>query len=180
MNIHFQDWTDERLLDSLNERDIPHGGRIIKVCATDEDPRDLTGYADLVVVDGESAPFTDEETYPYADRETYKGAALEAHLIAIALGDLGSRSVRTLFRFSNQQGFSQAAMAARLGEAWLIEHPFHCIDGIEAALRQPGRERAIHLDIFFAASLRCLKGIVDYDDPKKVLSMQDGMRLLGR
>jgi len=174
MYVHFQDWTYPALLESLSDKGIPHGDRIIKVFASDEDPRTSLGRAALTVLDSDSRPFSGGEVYAYPDRRDFSGDELEEELASKNFGDVGTRTVRALFRFSNQYGFCQASMAAKFAGAWVMEHPFQHIDGMKIAARLPRRERTIHLDIFTPRSLGVLKGIVDYDDPKRVLDMDRG------
>lgn len=174
MYVHFQNWTHQTLLDSLSERGIPHGDRIIKAFATDEDPRIILGRAALTVLPGDPHPFSDQEVFAYPDRSEFVGSELEEELASKNFGDVGIRTVRALFRFSNQYGFCQASMAAKFAGAWVMEHPFQHIDGMKIAARIPRRERTIHLDIFTPGSLGLLKSIVDYSDPESILDMDTG------
>jgi hypothetical protein len=179
MNIHFQDWSDPALLEQLVKKELPHAGKIIKVFATDENPRIVLGREALTVVTASGLPFTEEEEFEYPGRGTYSGPELEDTLQAYGIGEVGPRTLRALFRFSNQNGFCQGAMAANKtsGEP-LIDHPFEEIDGITWAKRKPSRERALHLDIFFPESIDILRGVVNYNDPNAVLNMYDGTQYI--
>jgi hypothetical protein len=180
MHVHFQNWSERYLLESLEKRNLPHGNRIIKVFATAEDPRAALGRSALTVIPGDPQPFSDQETYSYPGRQSYSGPELEGKLADTGLEELGVRTTRALFRFSNQHGFCQAAMAAKSGEDWLIDHPFGDIDGLGIAAQHPKRQRMIHLDIFFPGSLNALSSVVDYEDPQLVLNMREGVRFLAR
>ena len=177
MYLHFEDWSDRLYLDLLERKGLPHGGKIIKIFANDEDPRIALAKPDLAIVKSNHAPIGESEVYDYAERGLYSGPELEAVLANHGLNDIGERIVRSLFRFANEQGFTQAAMAARKGDSWLINHPLGDIDGIDMAIRNPARIPHIHLDIFFPDSLARLKeSVVDYDDPSQLLDKHEASR----
>jgi hypothetical protein len=177
MNLHFEDWSWPMLLDQIEAKDLVHGGNIIKVYASEEDPRDIFGNPDLTVVEVDGGPLVSTEKYVYPDRDTYTGEDLEAEIDTYDLTELGSNTVRALFRFSHEQGFNNIAMAARRGDDWLIDHPFGAIDGIPLAHLNELRVHSMHLDIFHPDSLPVLREIVDFDDPSKVMESLDGTRL---
>lgn len=176
MYLHFEDWSAPMWLEKLDRDGLPHTGKIIKVMASDLDPSKELKKPTLTVLSSDGTPFTTEETYAYSGRETYSGAGLEETLGDFGLNPRASRAVRALFRFANQHGFCQAAMAATTEEGWLIDHPFGDIDGIEAAQRQPRKETGIHLDIFFPDSISIIRGVVDIDNPQTMLSVRDGLQ----
>jgi len=163
-------------LGKLDADGLPHDGRIIKVFASSEDPRFLLGMPDLAVVQANGHPFTNDEAYTYEDRGTYSGAQLQEVVQSYELPAVGRFGVCSLFRFSNSQGFCQAAMAARKGNDWLIDHPLKEVDGIDMAQRNPKRAHSVHLDIFFPDSVRTLRRIVDIDNTDKVPDCMDAMR----
>jgi hypothetical protein len=180
MYVHFQDWSEARLLQSLDERRLPHGDRIIKVMTSEVDPRVALGRSALTVVESGGGVFDADETFAYAQRRTYSGDELEEGLAKYGLGEVGQRTVRGLFRFSHNAGFCQAAMMAKKPipsrNEWLIRHPFEHMDGIEAAQRLPAREGLIHLDIFFPRSLEDLRRVVDYDDETALVGSMEWIR----
>lgn len=176
MNIYFEDWSHPVLLDQLGKKGLPHAGRIIKAYAVAEDPRVASeDWSRMQTFDINGEPFDADETYEYPDRGVYVGSELDMKLADYNLRNGGEHIARALFRFSNQRGFCQAAMAAEANGGWLIDHPFGDIDGLEIASRQPEREHDIHLDIFFPDSLQALRRILDYDDRQTIMGMREGM-----
>lgn len=174
MHVYFEDWSAPVFLGMLDRNGLEHGGRIIKAFAAAEDPRRALGHPDLATEEVGVGPFKKDETFEYEGRGVYDGNELEALLGAYALVNGGRDISRALFRFSNRHGFCQAAMRARSGDDWLISHPFGEIDGLQEARRDPGREKSIHLDIFFPSSLELLRGIVDYDNPAELVTIKEG------
>ncbi len=181
MYLHFEDWTDPRLLQSIEERGMTHGDRIIKVLASDVDPRVVLGRSALTIVESSGEVFASNEMYSYPRRRTLTGDELEDCLALYGLSQVAQRSIRSLFRFSNAQGFCQAAMAAQKSkQQWLIRHPLQDIDGIAMAKKLAIRARLIHLDIFFPNSLENLRHIVDYDDEAALIDKTDWMKWLSK
>lgn len=176
MFIHFEDWSSPIFLNQLTTKNIPHGDKIIKVFASDENPNTIFKKPGLVVLEMDDSPFSSEEAYDYGDRGRYSGTQLEKKLAGYGLNDFGKRTMRALFRFSNQEGFCQAAMETKVDDKWLIDHPFGDIDGITNAITNPARENSIHLDIFFPSSLERLKSIVNFDKPDATVPMIEGTR----
>lgn len=162
---------------SLDGLHLPHRGEVVKVFSSPDDPRAELEQPALHVVEADGEPFDESEVYKYEKRRAYRGAELEEDLMAYDLSQVGMKTVRSLFRFSQEEGFCQAAMAARRRKGWAIRHPLHSIDGIATA-SQSQRERALHLDIFLPESLNKLLESVDYRDPETVLPWQDGVRWL--
>jgi hypothetical protein len=176
MNIYFEDWSQPIFLDQLDQKGLPHAGRIIKAYAAAEDPRLAFNDTGIVTLNVNGEAFDADETYEYPGRGVYTGTELETTLAGYGLRNGGDHVARALFRFSNQGGFCQAAMAVERDGDWLIDHPFRGIDGLESARREPVDEKDIHLDIFFPESLRKLREIVDYDDQRMVMGIREGMR----
>ena len=162
-------------LETLERAGKPHGGRIIKVFASEADPRQIVDQPELTVVEVADHPFGLDEIYEYPGYRVYSGPEIEGTLAGYGLDDRINRMARSLFRFANEQGFCQAAMAARWEDGTGIKHPLEDIDGLPPAER-PVSTQDIHLDIFFPRSLVVLKEVVDYDDPTKVLSMRDSLQ----
>lgn len=181
MYLHFEDWTSPVLLKQLDDKDMPHGGRIIKVFAGETDVRTIASPA-LTVVEFSGLPFADDEVFDYHARGIFDGATLEKDLATKRLCDAGKQTLRSLFRFSNCYGFCQASMfmLAQRGGGWLIGHPFADIDGVDKVEKGQYPYTNLHLDIFSPATLSKLKEIVDYDDETKVLKDRDGFRLRPR
>lgn len=171
MLLHFEDWSAPMFLSQVEAKGLPHAGKIIKVFATEEDPRQVLDRPGLTVVEANVAPFENSDVFAYPGRGTYTGAQLEDDLGQSGLNELGICSVRGLFRFANTHGFCQAAMAAKRGDAWLVDHPMQDIDGIAKAIAMPDKTYGIHLDVFFPDSIGVLSTIVDLDDPAAVLEM---------
>lgn len=174
MYLHFEDWSAPMFLQKLERAGLPHADKIIKVFASERDPRLALGKSALTVVSVDGSPFLNTDKFEYPGRETFTGSDLERKIADFNLGNTGNMSIRSLFRFANEHGFCQAAMAAETDEGWLVDHPFGDIDGIDVAQPQAAREHGIHLDIFFPDSLKVLKRVVDYDDPDTTPTMREG------
>lgn len=168
MYLHFEDWSP--FLGQLNRRGIPHGGKIIKVYPTEEDPRKVFRKETLTVIQSPEEPFS--ESYDFGERGVYTGMDLERYLEKRSLTELGKRVTRALFRFaaSPEYGFTQRAMAATRDGKWHINHPIQDIDSLSYA-KTEGREMNTHLDIFFGPSLEALRQIVDYNTPEQIISL---------
>jgi len=177
MYIHFEDWSEPLFVEMLDKKGLPHDGRIIKVFADVDDPRVKFEQSGLTVIEGNSAAFSTEESFDYGERGAYSGPQLEETLAAFDLDETGEFSIRSLFRFSNEFGFCQAAMSARKEGQWLIDHPFGDLDGVANATSNPARSHGIHLDIFFPDSIVALREVVDFDDPTRVLDPMKAVRL---
>lgn len=163
------------MANSLDNLQLPNQGEVVKVFSSPEDPRAELDQPTLHVVEADGEPFAESEVYKYERRRAYPGTELEEDLASYELGQVGMKTVRSLFRFSHGEGFCQAAMAARRQRGWVIKHPFESIDGIATAIRTR-RERALHLDIFLPESLDKLLESVDYRDTDAVLPWQNGAR----
>ncbi len=177
MYLHFQDWSEPLLLERLSKVGPLRGDKIIKVFASEADPRQALGRSALTVLESPGLPFEESENFSYKRRRAYGGGELESKLAEYALGNHGQHVVRSLFRFSHEYGFTQAAMSAKINnQQWLIKHPFENIHGIGIAASNSKHERLIHLDIFFADSLAELKQVVNvnYDKPEALLPKRDG------
>jgi len=179
MYLHFEDWTNAPFVQQkLARLDVPVGERVIKVFSSDVNPRQTLGRTALTVIESDGSSFAETETYSYRARREYTGLELEEDLAVYGLGEVGNRTVRSLFRFSNLHGFCQAAMWAKKNRSvWRIRHPYRQIDGLDIAATNPARESTIHLDIIFPDSLKTLKNVVDYDDPEAILDFRGGSSL---
>lgn len=176
MKVHFEDWSDQITLGMLPEG-FPNVGKIIKAFATDLDPRETLDRPSLVVVESNDDVFDKDEAFEYPGRGVYVGNELEVKLAELELGDIGVRSLRALFRFSNQEGFCDAAMAATNSSGWLIEHPFGSVDWQDRAKQRPRRAEKIHLDVIFPESIKALGRTVDIEDPIQLLTRSEGTLL---
>jgi len=167
--IHFENWTSDLTISTLTSIGLPHDGKVIKVFATEFDPRVEYERPSLLTIPVPDEEFTIAEQFDYGDRGIYTGLNLETGLNRFRLADSGKRMVRALFRFANkpEMGFCQRAMQAQLQDgSWLINHPFEDIDGIRMAENNDRRINSIHLDVFFPESIKALKRIVDLTDGK--------------
>lgn len=177
MFIHFEDWTVPLFLSMLEAKGMPHAGRIMKVYATYQDPRELMDRPYLTVLESDHSPFRTDEVFRYEGRQSYTGDVLEEKLKELGLQLTGMDVTRSLFRFANQEdtGFCQAAMAAQYGGKWLFDHPFQDLDGVISNELQPNRRiTQIHLDIFYPTSIERLRKIVDFvDNPQQVLTFRE-------
>lgn len=173
MYIRFEDWTFPYTLNVLNQKKIPHGNKIIKVFATEEDPRVLFEKPTLTVLEVDDSPLTDEQ-YDFGERGIYSGKDFEQYLTGKKLTEKAKRVARALIRFGTP--FAQKAMEARTEEGYLINHPLDGIDGFQYGTEQfvgSELERILHLDIFFPESLAKLREIVDYEDLGKVRNFRE-------
>lgn len=176
MYLHFQNWSSAPSIpERLDTLQLPHQNEVVKVFSSPEDPRVELDRPALHVVETDGDAFASAEEYEYLRRRKYTGAELEEELAAYDLSELGRSMVRSLFRFSHEQGFCQAAMAAQRRNLWVIRHPFESVDGI-ASRGKPVPERALHLDIFLPGSLQKALKLVDYRNPDAVLSWRDSIR----
>lgn len=165
MFIHLSDWS--LFLNELDRKGVPHGGRIIKAFAIEENPALKLGRPSIFTVCSKSSPFLEDEFFSYAGRETYSGPKLEKDLRDIGLDEISNRHVRALFRFGNSPEIQscQTMMAQRSSNGeWIFKHPFNDIDGIEAAIRNPRRALSIHLDMFCPETLTRLRKVFDIDN----------------
>ena len=165
------------MLAELDKKNLPHSNRVIKVLASAGDPRRELGKGTLATASVVDIPFSATEIFDYEGRQAYSGDELEAKLQAYELSQRGNKTVRALFRFANQHGFTQDSMTTTKGNGWLIEHPFGDIDGIDIATRIASREPLIHLDLFLPATMVALRQVVDYDNPDLVFSMDERMSI---
>lgn len=181
MYLHFEDWTYPITLEMLDKRGLPHDDKIIKVFASDKDPRKVLDNPELTVVESRGNRFTKPESFDYVGRGTYPAKSLESALDLYGLNNFGLRIIRSLFRFSYKEGFSQAAMAAERpsdGDTeWLIQHPFEAIHGINDTQSSPEKIPKLHLDIFFPASILALSQTVDFENPRALVSPDEIRRL---
>lgn len=174
MYLHFEDWS--LFLNQLKAKGIPHGEKIIKVFASKDDLRITLEKPDLIVLEINEKPFLANEVFDYGERGRYTGKELEEKLSTYNLSGFAKETIRSLFRFANQEGFTQAAMGLMKDGKWTIEHPLGDIDGVNIAQGNLDRENAIHLDIFLPQSLEHLKEVVDFTDSRKIATMLEGQR----
>jgi hypothetical protein len=179
MFLHFEDWSAPGFLTQLEDKGLPHAGKIIKVLATQDDPRELFGKPDITVIEEDDQEFREDEVFGYEGRRFYAGRQLKEELSAMVLSDSDRREIRALFRFAYREGFSQAAMAlkaqgisGRLGRP-RIDHPFEDIDGIKQALLHSDSRSPMHLDIFLPDSIARIQTI---NGDSQLIGMMEGTR----
>ncbi len=170
MYLRLEDWSLEFFLSRLEEKGLKHGGHIIKVYASEVDPRtkDMYGRETVAVVEIDDSPFREDEIFNYEGRGTYTGVQLNQRLGELGLNEDAKKRMRALFRFANlpETGFTREAMQLRNTEGnWLIDHPFGDIDGVSRAVQLPEKYSAtVHLDIFVPTSLEKLARLLGVDD----------------
>lgn len=177
MFLHLEDWTVPIFLEQLKGKGFENINRLIKIYASQQDPRQSWNKPDLTIFEVNDSPFTPDELYTFPDRDNYTGADLENRLAGLGLTEKGQRAFRTLFRFSYQEGFTTEAMLAKKGENWLIEHPFEVVDEVESAIKNPRFSRSLHLDIFFPDSIRRLEEKVGTENELVILGWREAGRL---
>lgn len=169
MYLRFEDWS--AFIPWLDKKGAPHGGKIIKVFATDEDPRVMFAKPTLVVVDSRDGPFTDDEFFYFGERGVFTGRDFESAIAEKRVNDKAARIARALARFATREdtGFAYVGMQVRVGDGFLIQHPLEGIDGWErVAGGLEGKEETLHLDIFTPTSLGRLRRIVDFENPATI------------
>lgn len=181
MFLFFEDWSEPMFMSALDEKGIPHGDRIIKVMASDKNPRESLR-PEIAVFESDDGPLT-TEAFRYPDRGVFTGSELEERLAKSGINDTSVRIVRALFRFANRKDVQscQEAMSIKndRGE-WVISNPLEDIDGIEAAaLGDPRRVTCIHLDIFRLDTIRRLRRLVDIDDKNQLVNKREGRTFRG-
>lgn len=159
MYLRIEDWSLPFVIGMLEARGLPHGEHVLKVFASEVDPRfnQLFNRKNITIFEINDEPFQEDETFDYLGRETYTGSQLNDRMQELGLSHEAARRVRALFRFANlpETGLTQQAMQLKNQEGnWLIDHPFGDIDGITKALQNPElHSENVHLDIFVPESL---------------------------
>ncbi len=165
--LYFEDWSQFTFM--LDGKGIEHGGRVIKVYASPNDPREQLGDRNIKVIEVDDSPLNNI-AFSYEKRGWVFGEEIEKNINP--LSEFGKRTVRGLLRFSNREDlqFCQTGMKMKKSEGWLIDHPLEDIDGIEMSLQFPEtRGATIHLDIFNKESLEKLAAIIDISPNSKEL-----------
>ncbi|MFA5933440.1 MAG: hypothetical protein WCV81_04155 [Microgenomates group bacterium] len=176
MYLHFSDWS--HLKNSLDEKGIPHGNKIIKIYAGENDPRVILKRQNLFTIESDGKPFRPNEIFHYENRKSYTGSELEEKLNSLGLDEVAKPRLRALFRFSNLPEIqsTQDMMATKNPDgSWKYNDPFEDIDGIELALRVPQRRTTLHADIFYESTLQRLKDFFaknsfNIEDPESFVS----------
>lgn len=174
MYLRFEDWS--QFTGYLDRKGISHGGRIIKIYATDEDPRIKFGKEGLAVVESSDEPFKSDEVFDFGERGVFTGQDLEDAISAKQANELAGRTARALARFAVREDtrFAYVGMQVKVGERFLIQHPLDGIDGWERVVGgQQGQEGSLHLDIFTPTSLGRLRQIVDFEDSTRIRTHAD-------
>ncbi len=149
----------------------------VRAVASSLDPRTRYKNPELVVVEADPTIFMDDEEFDYGLRGIYNGIELEREMRRRTLtpGEGGEDhiAIRSLFRFAYGHGLSNLAMN-QTGEsdAGELNHP---LDQITFNRVQTSELDAPHITIAGSEALSILSGIVDYEDPKKVVTANDIM-----
>jgi len=157
--LYFEDWSQFTFM--LDQKEIEHGGRIIKVYTAPFDPKQRLGKPNLKVIESNDSSLLGTQ-FIYKDRGIFSGVEIEQRIAR--LDTFPARSVRGLLRFSNREDllFCQTGMGMKKDSEWLISHPLEDIDGLlEYPLLTNLKAATIHLDIFNSGSLERLSKILD-------------------
>ena len=174
MYLRFEDWSTFTTL--LDRKGATHGGKIIKVFATDDDPRITFNKPTLMAVDSNDEPFTAGDVFDFGERGVFTGVDFERTIAERKVNDLAARTARALARFATREdtGFAYIGMQNRLRDGFLIQHP---LDGIHGWQRVTdgleGQEETLHLDIITPISLGRLRGVVDFEDPAMIRTREE-------
>lgn len=169
MFVWFEDWS--HTLSSLDQKKLAHGNAVVKVRASDVDPRSEQGFkrTTVSVLEINDSPFTEEDIFDYGERGRYSGAEIEHSLKEMQLTETAERTARTLFRFANlpETGFVKAGMLLTKPDGqWLIDYPLQDIDGWQYGKEGNHKPEQIHLDIFVDESLQKLARLLGAENVK--------------
>lgn len=159
MFVWFEDWSRFKYM--LDQKGTPHGDSIIKVRASDVDPRSAEsfGRSSIAVLEISEAPFTESDVFEYGDRGVYTGLDIERAFEELELVESAKRNARTLFRFASlpETQFVREGMSLHSPDgSWLIDHPILDLHGYDYGVEGKLQPEQIHLDIFVAESLQRL------------------------
>lgn len=175
MYLRFEDWSS--YIPWLDQRGVKHGEKIIKVYASDDDPREKFRKPTLAVVESSDAPFTDEEVFNFGQRGVFRGTDFERAIAERGANDKATRIARALARFATREDtrFAYVGMEQIKNDgSFLINHPLDGIHGWERVLGgRSGEEETLHLDILTSISLPRLRAIVDFENPTLVRNFQE-------
>ncbi len=174
MHIRFEDWTEAMYF--LERKKVPHGTKIIKIFASDEDPREKYGKATLKVVEVGDEPFREDEVFDAGNRGTFTGKDIEEAIAAKGTNELAVRTARALARFALQPElkFAQTGMEIKVDGQYLLNSPLEGIDGWKRTTGgQEGGEHLMHIDVISPKALRALGRIVDFEDSSTVRTYRD-------
>lgn len=174
MYLRFEDWTT--FTSKLDKKGVRHGGKIIKVFATDDDPKKKFGKPTIVVVESSDEPFTDGNVFDFGERGIFTGLDFERAIAEKGVNDKAVRIARALARFSIREdtGFAYVGMQVRVGDDFLLDHPLDGIHGWERTIGGlSGQEETLHLDIITSTSLLRLRRIVDFENPALVMTYRE-------
>lgn len=174
MYLRFEDWSMPILMERLNDKGVTHGDKIIKVFATDEDPRITYKKDSLSVVEINDEPFRDE-VFDFGERGIFTGQDFEQGIMRKGVSEHAAKTARALARFATREDtrFAYVAMRLKAGEDFLIQHPLDGIDGWARVAEGRTAEESLHLDIFTPTSLGRLRQLVDIDDPTRIMTHED-------
>lgn len=178
MFLYFSDWTTDENLRKLEEQDLPHAGRLIKVFATHEDPSETLGRY-ITTVEELGYAFDPDKQFKYYNRGPWLGSELETYLDHFHLPEEIKQKARALFRFaeSPQMEITNLAMSPR-NTFRHYNHPLEIIDGLEEALQRQ-RYNGLHLDIFSPPSIERLEKFIDLKNPEVLVSIRESVQLSG-
>ncbi|MBI4058335.1 hypothetical protein HY408_01070 [Candidatus Gottesmanbacteria bacterium] len=173
--LYFEDYSMFTFV--LDQKGIEHGGKIIKVFATRDDPREVFLQSHLAVVMVDDGPLIDED-FEFPTRElSWRASQIEADLMDRTTQPLVREIARALLRFASlpETQFLISGMSLRDNTGhWVISHPLDEIDGWKLSDRGKEFMTSLHLDIFRPLSLESLRQMVNIDDPGQLVPLKEG------
>jgi hypothetical protein len=168
--IYVEDWSLDIFVKQI-AAELPHQEILLKVFAMEGDPRKENVFAcpNLFAEEASGAPFSPTEVFQYGER-SWTGADLEDFLQQTASRPLWENA-RALFRFSHENGFTEAAMLFQVEGVYRFNHPMVVIDGLDHL-----NEQSIHLDIFFPTSVRALTNLMSVSESTEISDLMKGSK----
>lgn len=168
--IYVEDWSLDIFIKEIAP-DLPHEDMLLKVFAMEGDPRGENVFSNpnLFTQEVSGEPFSPEDVFQYGER-TWTGADIEEVLEKTAHQTLW-KNARALFRFSHENGFTNAAMLFQVNGKYRFDHPMVVIDGIDQL-----NERSIHLDIFFPTSVKALRHLMSSSESSEMANLMKGSK----
>ncbi len=153
MYIFFVDATDSRWIERLDSRHILHSGRIVKIFASQSDPRIVSGKKNLFCISREC---NYEDTM-----DNFRGRLLDR-----GFNNTTVAYPITLFEFSKQMGFLDHFLMSKGYDTDPLDH----LHGYKRATTDPWR---IHIDVFTKEGISKLSRFVNIDNPEMVLTQRE-------
>jgi hypothetical protein len=174
MYLYFEDWS--AFIGDLDKKNLPHDGKIVKVFASEQDPRVYFDDPRLKVVEIDATPLHDQ-VFRFHNQRVFQGEEIEVFMADLGLHEPARQIVRSLLQFADRTEIWQGEMGIRVSCRRLINHPLDKVDGLFKAAAQPqARTRIIHIDVFTAPALQKLKTIVDHDNGQLLVPALQGTR----